>query len=229
MWYFKAANGCSIRDSQAHRFWCCPSLHTFQRLIVQMLFQQTTRTHRAPRSQRTSTADSWLTSIDDIAIFSLMTMQPLTRRAEERIAALVVLEIAARKQRAVSAIVHSTNRRYVRDDPLILASLRLLSAGVARIGHNIEGVPGHPNAACAASAMGCKPIIRGFVAYLLPHNQRRLGIHRRLHVVGRNSAIGGPHEASFSFRMLAQLLQRGGHGFAVDFYFFLLIGLLHLS
>jgi hypothetical protein len=59
------------------------------------------------------------------------------------------------------------------------------------------------------------------------HDQRMLGIHRGLYVIGRSERAGHAHEACFRLRMLLQLLQRRLHGRWIDGGLLLLVRLLH--
>ena len=91
----------------------------------------------------------------------------------------------------------------MRNDALGFTSFGLFSVGVAGIGHYVQRPPWLSH--CRLRRFGHRlqtASIVGFIGHLLRHDQRVLGIHRGLHVVGRSLAAGCAHAARLRLWML---------------------------
>jgi hypothetical protein len=105
----------------------------------------------------------------------------------------------------------------MRHDAGPFTSRRLRSAPVARVGHYMQGrwrfSDGGLRRLCHRQQTLRVVLVGG---HLLCHDQAAGCVHRRLHVVRRLKSLPRLHQARFRLAMLAQLLQRLGHGLLVD-------------
>src|SRR5438128_244945 len=198
------------RSSQSHHFRGRSLLHALERVFVQMTRDETLPAVRTAHLQGTGTADFRFRCIVHSTIFAgeLFACQCLVRWTAEGVRLLVVVELVAVEQRAISLVVDRARHRDVRHDALRFTSLGLLTIGVTRVRHHVqrfrmsqrlEGRLGHRQQ---------KAIITSCIRDFMRHNQCVLGIHRRLHVVGGSMSTAHAHKPCFRLRIVLQFLQR---------------------
>src|ERR1700733_685219 len=140
MWYLSAANGCSTVDRRNRIISGVGSLlHSLQRVLVQVSGDQASLPLGTAILQDTCAADFRLCCIVHSAIFArdLFAPERLLCRATESVGLLVVMELRAVEQCAVSLIARRPIGGDVGHDPSGLTGFSLLAVGVTGVGHHV--------------------------------------------------------------------------------------------
>ncbi len=106
-------------------------------------------------------------------------------------------------------------RGHMRRHPHGFAARCLLAVGVAGVGHEVESV----SAKCFLRSLSHRlqlTVIGRIQHHGVCDDQRVLGIHSRLHVVGRNDGASALHQVGFRLGVPLQLLQRRSHNRGID-------------
>src|SRR6266566_570290 len=156
------------RSSQSHHFRGRSLLHALERVFVQMTRDETLPAVRTAHLQGTGTADFRFRCIVHSTIFAgeLFACQCLVRWTAEGVRLLVVVELVAVEQRAISLVVDRARHRDVRHDALRFTSLGLLTIGVTASATTCSD-SGCPNASRAASAIGSRRLLSPAVSVIL--------------------------------------------------------------
>src|SRR5437667_87044 len=128
------------RSSQSHHFRGRSLLHALERVFVQMTRDETLPAVRTAHLQGTGTADFRFRCIVHSTIFAgeLFACQCLVRWTAEGVRLLVVVELVAVEQRAISLVVDRARHRDVQHDALRFTSLVLLTIGLTCVRHHVQ-------------------------------------------------------------------------------------------